>query len=546
MTASSSKKGGGRRGVLAVVERLHDAVTMSDGGAQADGDAPSASKPPGPAPRGLDAELANLPRTDLGNAERFARRYAGQFLHVAEKGWFRWDGRRWARDGAREAVALAAHRVARLIQVEADTIAGTAADYAVEVKGDRPVMLSEKLKAWGRSSEASGKLDAIPKHAAPMLACEAEKLDADPFKITVLNGTLRVRPDAEDEDPIELAPHDPADLITKLSRVEYDPLATCPRYDAFLADAQPAADVRRFIHQWGGLSLTGDVSQQKLVMFIGVGGAGKSTLVDAWGEIAGDYGETVPIETFLDQGRGRSAGGATPDLALLPGVRFLRTSEPEKGAKFAEAFIKLVTGGEPIQARFNFGDFFRFKPEFKLTISGNYRPTINGNDEGIWRRMILVPWTIPVPKERKDARLPEALRREASGILNRLLDGLRDYLSAGPGGSAGLVLPGSIEDATTAYREDSDPLGRFLEAAIAAAPGERVRSSALYDVFAAWARASGERVWSAKGLTLAMKERGFQALRSNGMQWRDIRLTASVFDFEDIPPHPHRDDDDDE
>ena len=134
--------------------------------------------------------------------------------------------------------------------------------------------------------------------------------------------------------------------------------------------------------------------------------------------VAGDYGETVPIETFLDHGKARGAGQATPDLAILPGVRMLRTSEPEKGAKLAEAMVKLVTGGEPIQARHLNRDFFKFYPQFKLTMSGNYRPTISGTDEGIWRRVRLVPFGVTIPKEERDIHLPTscAPRLPASSI----------------------------------------------------------------------------------------------------------------------------------
>jgi putative DNA primase/helicase len=138
------------------------------------------------------------------------------------------------------------------------------------------------------------------------------------------NGTLVVRR-RDDGDYVAFQPHDPTDLITKLAPVDFDPEATCGVFDAFLAKVQPRHEMRAFLQQWLGLSLTGDVSEQKLAFFYGKGGNGKSVLIDAVSYVAGDYGETVPIETFLDQGKARNAGQATPDLAILPGVRMLRT-----------------------------------------------------------------------------------------------------------------------------------------------------------------------------------------------------------------------------
>jgi len=488
-----------------------------------------------------DFTLAMLPLTDLGNAERFARRQKGRLLFVAAIGWLAWDGARWAREGADEIVTRAVHHTVRKIQDEAKALAESGEDFAVDKKRDgMVVMLSDKVRAWGRASEAAAKLKPIPLQAAPYLAVPSSALDADPWKLNVANGTLHIRREPGDDDPITLRPHDPADLITKLAPVIYDPEAACPVYDRFLDGVMPAIEMRRFLHQWGGYSLTGDVGEQKLCFFYGKGKNGKSTLVDAWGHVAGDYGETVPIETFLDQGRGRNAGQATPDLAILPGCRFLRTSEPEKGAKLAEALIKLVTGGEPIQARHLNRDYFKFRPAFKLTMSGNYRPVLDGTDEGIWRRVVLVPFLVTV--EKPDRLLAGKLMLEASGILNRLLDGLRDYLDNG------MVWPDVVIEATAAYREDSDPLGRFLEIAVRRDVGNRVASADMHRLFTAWARSAGEREWKPKGLTGALKERGFAAMHSNGTWWLDIKLIASEFDFAppSNPSAPPADDDEHE
>lgn len=290
--------------------------------------------------------------------------------------------------------------------------------------------------------------------------------------------------------------------------------------------------MRRFLQQWQGLSLTGDRSVQALCVFWGSGRNGKSTLVDVAAYVGGDYSKTLPIETFLTEGRGRNAGQATPDLAILPGVRHLRTSEPDRGAKLSDALIKLATGGEQMQVRHLNRDYFEFYPQFKLTISGNYRPTIQGTDDAIWRRVMLVPWEVQIAKEDVDTDLGDKLRVEASGILNWMLDGLCDWLDNG------LTLPNTVEAATQEYRTDSDPLGRFLAACVEVIPGERVQSSVMHDVFKAWARANGEREWTNKGMSGALRERGFHSKHSDVNWWIDVRLIRSVGDFIDIDGNP--------
>lgn len=479
-----------------------------------------------------DKDLALYPMTDLGNAERFVARCRGRLIYVPEIGWFFWDGRRWARDGADEKVSKDAHNVARAIQVEAESIRGTDLDRVVDTKRDgREIRYSDKLAAWGRTSETAARLAAIVKLAAPYLAVDVDKLDVDPWRINVLNGTIIIRRDAGDEDPVKFVPHDPADLITKLAPVTYDPTARCPRYDQFIVEVQPTPSMQTFLHRWAAYSLTGDVGEQKLCFFYGRGKNGKSTLLDTYAALAGDYATTMPIETFLNEGRGRNAGQATPDLALLPGVRFLTTSEPEKGSKLAEGLIKAVTGGETILVRHLHGPYFRVRPTFKLTMSGNYRPTIGGTDEGIWRRVVLVPWSVTIDKP--DPQLAATLKLEASGILNRLLDGLRDYLENG------LDPPEAVTEATADYREDSDPLGRFIKSCVVDDIGARTASRRMHEVFVAWARASGEREWSPKGLAQALKERGFRSIHANGSYWRDCRLIKSESDFSPAsPPDP--------
>lgn len=523
-------RGRGKKVPEAVHAMLAEAVRLAEIATDGSSTATSINKPD-------EVTLAFYPLTDLGNAERFAARYRGKFLYAPELGWLAYDGRRWNLKGADANVMRSAHATARAIQDEAAAIRGTDDDIVLsEPKGKDPVMLSDRLAAHGRSTEGAQRLSAMVKHAAPYLSVSVDELDANPWTVNVENGTIAIDHSAGDCDPIRFRPHSPDDLITKLAPVRFDPDADCPRYDRFMDEVQPLKTMQRHLHQWGGYGLTGDTQEQKLCFWYGKGRNGKSTLVDAWGFATGDYGETVPIETFLDQGRGRNAGSATPDLALLPGVRFLRTSEPEKGSKLAEALIKLVTGGEPIQARHLNKDYFKFRPAFKLTMSGNYRPQISGTDEGIWRRVVLVPWSITVTNP--ESHLLETLRGEASGILNRLLDGLRDYLKNG------LVLPPEIADATQNYREDSDPLGRFLAFAVELSPGDRIASRRLHEFFIAWAKASGEREWSQKGLGMALKERGFRNIQSNGMWWLDHRLVKSEVDLGLAdPPHPLSGDD---
>src|SRR5262249_26468125 len=152
------------------------------------------------------------------------------------------------------------------------------------------------------------------------------------------------------------------------------------------------------------------------------GANGKSTTLSVMGHLLGDYSLTLPIQTFLHDER-RGGGDATPDLARLPGSRLVAASEPERGARLSDAVVKTVTGGDKVVARRLFEGQFEFDPDFKLVLSVNEKPRITGQDEGIWRRVILVPFPASFARGKAEKGLRDVLVAEASGILNWLIDG---------------------------------------------------------------------------------------------------------------------------
>lgn len=418
-------------------------------------------------------------------------------------------------------------------------------DFAIETQPSKRKLWSHTIKAHGKQSEGSGKLAAVAKlaRAFPGIAVEPDAFDQDRMAINVLNGTLRldrrkVKRSAEevaagksvwkvDGWKIRKHPHNREDLITKLAPVKFAPSAKAPVWDEFIAKMQPDQAMRRFIHQWFGLSLTGDIGEQKLAFFYGSGRNGKGTSVEAVAHLAGDYAGSIPIESFLDSGIKRRGDQATPDLARLPGVRFLRVSEPERNAKLNEGLVKMVTGGDPVDARHLNKGFFTFLPDFKMTISGNHKPDIKDTSDGIWRRMQLVPWDQKVPREEVDRDLPAKLQAEASGLLNRLLEGLCDWREHG------LIEPKQVRMATEAYRDQSDELGKFLSDTCDVGDDlpdrpMRVGAKELHDTYLAWCADAGGASWSTRGFKKAMIDKGFEQKASNGMKWLGIALRDGV------------------
>lgn len=499
-----------------------------------------------------------FPMTDFGIGERFNARYGDAYRFTTAKGWLGWDERRWKvldqeKDVPPAEVIAAVFNTVRLIQDEARFIADTGVklelvregkeyrlalddenEHALDrwiAKGKSFELLSTRLAVFGRQAETAGKPAAIANLARRWLTVQIEDFDRDPLAINVMNGTLRFAvgkgDDGQRRARFTLESHAREDLNTRLAPVVFDRDAKAATYDAFFLWAHPDEATRRYLHQAVGYTATGDTSEQKLWFHYGKGANGKSTWTDLIAHVLGDYAGTIGIETFLDQGIKKRGEQASPDLARLGGVRFLRASEPERGSKLNEALIKAATGGEPMAVRALHRGFFDLLPLFKLHIGGNYKPDIPGTDEGIWRRMKLVLWNAHVTDAERDETLPLRLRAEASGVLNRVLAGLLDWLTNG------LIEPDSVMKATADYRDDSDPLARFLRYCTRVDPDGRIQSSKLHEVFVAWCRAAGEREWKQKGFSQAMKDKGFITKPSNGMQWLGLVLTRQVSDFVD-------------
>lgn len=537
--------------------------------------------------REIVALCAAEPEHDIGNARRLLIWAGADVRHVTHVGWHAFDGRRWKEDESGAIVRRIAHRAAEAIYDEASMLALSprqqevldAARIAREMLAqpydarsldrDELLALTADRKLWtdqvaageemsellaamrdsrrrhAKSSCGTSKLNAMLTEAQAYRPAAVGDLNTDLYAFNVENGTLRFigeeDPESEPDDPrvvwrVELHPHRREDLITKLAPVPYLPDAPRPkRWENFLARVQPSPDMRLYLKRLVGYAILGLNTEQMIAFFYGIGRNGKSTFVDTLTRIFADYAVTLSIDSFAGEDR-RSGSEATPDLARLPGARLVAASEPESGVRFKEALIKRLTGGEPLAVRRLHQDFFEFDPQFTLIVSGNHKPVIIGNDDGIWRRIHLVPWNEQISKDEVDKQLPRKLLQEAPGILRWAVEGALDFLN-----SRGLHPPREILDATQEYREEEDPVGSFIRNACDVTGDDRDQEKP-FDLFCAYeryAQASGtvkvkdttfyrrlpdaaRRTWpSPDGETM----RQFHKAKSNGTPvYRGIRI----------------------
>ncbi len=449
------------------------------------------------------ADSADLHLTDMGNAERFALRHGSEVGYTKGHGWLTWDGHRWRKDDIGE-IQRRGKATVRAIYLEA----------AEADSETRRTQLGDLAK----KTEAINRVKAMIELAQsePGIALRSSDLDKSPWLFNCANGTINLRTG-------ELRQHDPADHITKISPVRYDPDARSDLWDGFLRETTGGDDeLAAFLQRTAGYSLSGDTSEEKLFLVHGPEATGKSTFIEAIKATLGDFATTADFATFLRQRN----DGPRNDIARLAGSRLVVSIEVEEGRKLAEGLVKSLTGGDTIACRFLYRESFEYLPAFKLWLVANHAPSVNADDGAIWRRIVRIPFERMVPVERRDPTVKLRLRDPAESgpaILAWAVKGFLDWQRDG------LRIPTSVTQATADYRSGEDVLGHFIDDRCITHPNVSVEATQLYRVYKGWCDEAGEKPMTQTAFGRRLKDRGFRGdrLRSGRACRLGIGLLAS-------------------
>ncbi|WP_164517187.1 phage/plasmid primase, P4 family [Tabrizicola piscis] len=492
---------------LSAIARKHRSSGAAGGGPGGQSETGSESAPPNDGTNGeIDLSHDALAR-DLGQ-----RGWNRDAKFVAVQGrWYLWDGRRWAVDDCLRHMTL----VRGFLQQRACELRAWA-DAKAEGLSEAE---SEKITAWatreGRSLRSANTVAAVSTLARsnPASVTLADAFDADLFLLGTPGGTVDLKTGM-------LRPARREDMISKLTAVTPAPVGTrAPTWLQFLDEVLDGdIETIEFLQRAAGYALTGLTTEHKLLFLYGTGRNGKSTFLEALQWLWGDYARRSAATTFLS-----SVGERHPtDVAGLAGARLVVGSELPKGKCWDEAVLKDLTGGDKMTARFMRGDFFDFVPQMTLMIAGNNMPSLRGVDEALRARMVLVPFTVTIPAEKRDPKLAEKLRAEGPAILRWAIEGALEWQRRG------LAVPARVAAASTEYLDGEDLLGQFLADETVRAPGEFLYTTDLHQRFRQWAELQGLGSWTSHTLTKEMKSRGFQdSRRSAGRGFFDLRLARS-------------------
>ncbi len=292
-----------------------------------------------------------------------------------------------------------------------------------------------------------------------------------------------------DPDTRELHAHSPDFFnFTKLP-YNFDPKAECPHWLKFLSEIQPDADVRALLQEWFGYNLTLDTSYAKFVLFEGEGANGKSVCCTVLKELLGkDNITAVTLEGFNAE--------RTFPLAATLGKLANIVEELNEVDKAQEGLLKQYVSGGAITVEHKNQDPFTLTPTAKLTFATNVLPRFADRSQGLWRRMLLIPFRFQILDESKqDRRLvtPQFWRAELPGIFNWALEGLRRLKANGY-----FTEPRAVKEVVNTFRLEMNPAQAFLleNYRETADPDKSVDTQTLYEEYKEWLEPQGHMALS--------------------------------------------------
>ncbi|MGE6551282.1 phage/plasmid primase, P4 family [Bacillus mycoides] len=436
-------------------------------------------------------EVPKFHLTELGNAERIAYYHGENVRYCNELEWLIWNGKHWCEDSKR--------------QIEAITAKTLRALYA-EAKAEEDKYQSKMLHDWAKKCERRTiRINSIL-DVRPMVSVKKKELDSHSFLFNCDNGVIDLKNG-------ELLPHDRDLLLTKMSPIKYDKNAQCPNWKAFLESifkthtGEADHELINYLQKAIGYSLTGVTKEQVMFFLFGNGRNGKSTFINIIQDLLGDYGRQTNSDTFLKK---RNDSGINNDVARLDGARFVSAVESEEGQQLSEALVKQITGGEKMSARFLRQEYFEFTPEFKVFFTTNHKPIVKGSDEGIWRRIMLIPFTITIPKDKIDYDLPDKLAKEMPGVLRWAVEGCMKWQTEG------LRAPEAVKAATAEYREDMDILAPFIDENCTVNSSVRIEAKSMYENYTKWCYQNNELELKNRAFYRQLEVRGFKKEKGTG------------------------------
>lgn len=460
--------------------------------------------------------------SDVGQAKVLSREYGDELKFTAATDFIRFDGEVWVEDkqmavgacvefldlqlqDAKDSIDAAMKALVKAGYDESAVKQGSKA-IVKDIKPDHlgifyMLVGAEKYLAFTMKRRDYKYITSALNVAKSMLTIKVSDLDKDPVLLNTPRATYNLENGAEQ-------PHDPFDLITKITECSPGDEGMDIWLEAletfFCGDAELIEYVQKVI----GLAAIGKVYEEFIIIAYGDGANGKSTFWNTVARVLGTYSGKISSD-ILTMG---NKVNAQPEMAELKGKRLIIASEMQEGVRLNTAMVKQLCSTDEIQACKKYKDPFHFVPSHQVVLYTNHLPKVGANDDGIWRRLKVIPFNAKIKGNSDIKNYADYLYEKAgSAIMKWIIEGAEKVSKT----DHKVDDPKCVKDAVAAYRDDNDWLGHFIADCCEVDDSYEEKSGELYQQYRAYCIQNGEYTRSTTDFYSAVEKMGFYRHKTN-------------------------------
>lgn len=463
--------------------------------------------------------------SDIGQAKVFSAEYGNELIYTSATDFLRFDGTVWIED--KQLAVGAAIEFLDLQLKDADDLLESAKKKLLEYGVSEAAISAggktlekeigmEMLQVYRLYLAAAAYHAFVMKRrdmkfivsamnvAKAMLNRPINDMDRNPNLLNTPAGTFDMA-----HGMAGMKAHDAGDLITKITECSPGERGEEIWQDALRTFFCNNEELIRYVQRVVGMAAIGKVYQEHMIIAYGDGANGKSTFWNTIARVLGSYSGKISAEV-LTVGNKRNA---KPEMAELKGKRLIIASEMEEGMRLNTAMVKQLCSTDDIEAEKKYEQPFHFTPTHTLVLYTNHLPRVGANDEGIWRRLIVIPFDAKITGKSDIKNYSDYLFENAGeAILKWVLEGAAEAIRH----EFKWKLPTVVQEAINEYREQNDWFNQFVEDCCEVGEGYQESSGAVYDEYRNYCARNGEYTRNSADFYAAVEKAGYRRKRTAG------------------------------
>ena len=482
--------------------------------------------------------------SDVGQAEVLAKHFSGELRYSPATHFIRYTEHYWketepgaqavAHELTRRQLEEAAKDMHEAMKALTDCGAQGILDTTSKAKAEAlfndaqaeayaAFLAAKAYQSFAIRRRDSKNITATLKEAHPMLEISPRDLDADCFALCTPAATYDLR-----RGIAGARDHSPEDYITKITSVSPSNKGEQIWRDSLDLIFCKNQELIDYVQMICGLAAIGKVFVEALIISYGCGRNGKSTFWNAVSRVLGLYSGNISADT-LTVGCHRNI---KPEMAEVKGKRLLIAAEMQEGARLNDSTVKQLCSTDDVFAEKKYKDPFSFTPCHTLVLYTNHLPKVSASDDGIWRRLIVIPFNAKIEGSGDIKNYGEYLYNNAGeSILAWVIEGARKVIAL----DYKVPVPACVQKAIDEYRAQNDWFGHFLDDKCEVDASFRESSGSLYQAYRNYSIDTNEYVRSTADFYFALENAGFKRINPRGKRFFiGLRLKTDDGDFDEF------------